>query len=65
MRCSTFAAVFLTPLYVLAEVAFTNDAYDGITAGAPFTITWSGDGTVRLIHVNGLILTADPASTSQ
>lgn len=51
MRFSTIATAFLAPLYVQAFVAFTNNAYTGITAGAPFTLTWSGDNSVILPYL--------------
>ena len=51
MRFSTIATAFLGPLYVQAFVAFTNNAYTGIKAGAPFTLTWSGDNSVILPYL--------------
>ncbi len=43
---TTLLTTLLAPLAAQA-VAFTNSNYDGITAGIPFTLTWSGNGTVR------------------
>lgn len=47
MRLFQLATAFLAPLHVLAFVQFTNNDFKGITAGQAFTLTWSGDGTVR------------------
>ena len=49
---SPFARLFIVAtallLPALAQaVAFTNSNYTGITVGAPFTLTWAGDSTVR------------------
>ena len=49
MRFATIAITLLAPLCAQAVVMFTNNAYDGITAGTPFTLTWSGDGTVCIV----------------
>ena len=46
MRFSTILAALLAPLCAQAVVEFTNNAYNGIADGVPFTLTWSGDGTV-------------------
>ena len=48
MRFSTIVTAFLAPLCAQAVVDFTNNAYNTITPGVPFTLTWSGDGTVRM-----------------
>ena len=49
MRFLTIATALLAPLCAQAVVMFTNNAYNGIAAGAPFTLTWSGDGTVSIV----------------
>ena len=49
MRFATIVTTLLAPLYAQAVVMFTNNAYNGIAAGTPFTLTWSGDGTVRIV----------------
>lgn len=49
MRFSTIAIALLAPLCAQAVVMFTNNAYNSIAAGASFTLTWSGDGTVRIV----------------
>ncbi len=39
---------------VAANLVFTNSDLSGITAGAPFNLTWSGaSGTTTLTLVNG------------
>ena len=49
MRFFTLVAALLAPLCAQAVVMFTNSAYDNVTPGVPFTLTWSGDGTVRIL----------------
>ena len=48
MRFSIITAALLAPFSAQAVVSFTNNAYNDITPGAPFTLTWDGDGTVRI-----------------
>ena len=59
MHLSTLATFFLLTLCAQAVVMFTNNAYNGITAGALFTLTWSGDGTVRALLFDFLELLTD------
>ena len=59
MRVSSITAVLAAPLYALADVAFTNDGYDGITAGSPFTLTWAGNGDVMFSQADNPGLNAD------
>lgn len=44
------AALALTAItqFTVQAVQLTNDAYTGITAGSPFTLKWSGNGSVRI-----------------
>ncbi len=49
MRFATIATALLGPLCAQAVVMLTNNAYNGIAAGTSFTLTWSGDGTVRIV----------------
>ncbi|KAL2040470.1 hypothetical protein N7G274_006913 [Stereocaulon virgatum] len=54
MRFLTITTTLLAPLSAQAFVAFTNNAYNGITAGTPFTLTWSGDNSpVTISLLNG------------
>jgi len=50
-------AKFLAAVASLAmanAIAFTNSDYSGITAGVPFTLTWSGQvGLANLLLKNG------------
>lgn len=46
-RLAVLALTVLAPIAAQA-VQLTNDAYTGITAGSPFTMTWSGDDSVRV-----------------
>ena len=48
MRFSAIATALLAPLCAQANVMFTNNEYSGIADGVPFTLAWSGDGTVSL-----------------
>lgn len=45
-RLAVLALTGFAPIAAQA-VQLTNNAYTGITAGSPFTLTWSGDGSVR------------------
>ena len=64
MHC--FKSICLTAAALAASVAqavqFTNSDYSGITAGQPFEISWSGDGTVSYLEGSGqeLRILADP-----
>ena len=44
-----FVAAALT-ISVAQAVQLTNSDYSGITAGQPFEISWSGDGTVSIFR---------------
>ncbi|MCJ1460975.1 hypothetical protein MMC28_011357 [Mycoblastus sanguinarius] len=50
MHLLTTAATLLAAIYVQA-VMFTNNGYNGITIGRPFTLTWSGSGSPVSINV--------------
>ena len=60
MRCHLLLAAFLVPLSTQAFVQFTNAAFYGITAGSSFTLTWSGDGSVRSHLCRLLLALAQP-----
>ncbi|KAL8829411.1 MAG: hypothetical protein Q9191_002028 [Dirinaria sp. TL-2023a] len=48
------ATVLLFLLVCVESAAFTNSEFTGITAGSPFSISWSGDGTpVTIQLLNG------------
>ena len=43
---SLCAAAIVAAASIAQAIEFTNSDYSGITAGQPFEITWSGDGSV-------------------
>ena len=47
---AALAAAAAGGLGVVQAVSFTNSNYEDLKVGTPFTITWEGDGSVRIMR---------------